>query len=385
METVAAPIGDNYPVRLEVGHKDRLSRLSTFFRLILAIPLLIAVGLLGGGTLSWGAPAGVGFGLASGILLFHWVSVLVRGRPVRWIYDVLVAIHRFIYRSYTYFLLLNDRYPPFEGGWETTYGVQMPERLSRWKLAIWKTIATIPHFIALSVVSFAVAVVVFISWFAILFSGRFPKGLHDFVAGWLRWSARVSAYWMSLTDDFPAFGFSAEIGRGQNSSYVISCVVGVLITAAAIGGIATLIAYPADTEEVTVAYDDLLAGVPSDIVAVDDFLLFVGEADDDYALPGGLLEPEVGNRFVLFTVATANEASVRRWIEENDFRLKDSGGDKHRPVLVTVDGIETPEYLDSGETGLVAVLFEIDGGSRPEELTYSPSFGFKKRVKFIIE
>jgi hypothetical protein len=125
--------------------------------------------------------------------------------------------------------------------------------------------------------------------------------------------------------------------------------------------------------------------VPSDIVVVDDFLLFVGEADDDYALPGGLLEPEVGNRFVLFTVATANEASVRRWIEENDFRLKDSSGDKHRPVLVTVDGIETPEYLDSGETGLVAVLFEIDGGSRPEELTYSPSFGFKKRVKFIIE
>lgn len=385
METVAVPSGDNYPVRLDVGHKDRLSRLSTFFRLILAIPLLIAVAILGGGTLSWGAPAGIGFGLASGILLFHWVSVLVRGRPVRWIYDVLVAIHRFIYRAYTYFLLLNDRYPPFEGEWETTYEVQMPERLSRWKLAIWKTIATIPHFIALAVVSFAVAVVVFISWFAILFSGRFPKGLHDFVSGWLRWSARVSAYWMSLTDDFPAFGFSAEIGRGQNSSYVISCVAGVLVTAGAIGGIATLIAYPADTDEVTVGYEDLLAGVPSEIVTVGDFLLFVGEADDDYALQGGLLEPEIGNRFVLFTIATANEGSVRRWIEENDFRLRDSSGDKHSPVLVTVNGIETPEHLEEGGTGLVAVLFEIDESSRPTELTYSPSFGFKKRVKFIIE
>lgn len=385
METVAAPIGDNYPVRLDVGYKDRLSRLSTFFRFILAIPLLIAVGILGGGTLGWGAPAGVGFGLASGLLLFHWVSVLVRGRPVRWIFNVLVAIHRFIYRSYTYFLLMHDKYPPFEGDWETRYEVQMPERVSRWKLAIWKTIATIPHFIALSVVSFAVAVVVFIGWFAILFSGRFPKGLHDFVAGWLRWSARVSAYWMSLTDDFPAFGFSAEIGRGQNSSYVISCVAGVIIAALGIGGIATLIAYPADTEEVTVAYTDLLEAQGSDIVVVDDFAVILAAADDGYEFEIGLLEPAGGNRFVLFSFLVTNSASIDRRIDESDFRLKDSGGDKHNPVLVTVNGVEAPRNVDDGGFAAVSALFEIDDDTTPAELTYNPSFGFKKRVRFIIE
>lgn len=385
MDTVMATGGDNYPVRVEVGYKERLSRLSTFFRLILAIPLLIAVAILGGGTLGWGAPAGLGIGLSSGLLLFHWVAILVRGRPVRWIYDALVAIHRFIYRSYTYFLLLNDKYPPFEGDWETRYEVQTPEKLSRWRVAIWKTIASIPHFIALAVVSFAVAVVVFIGWWAVLFTGSFPRGLHDFVAGWLRWSARVSAYWMSLTDDFPAFGFSAEIGRGQNSSYVISCVAGLLVVAASIGGLATLIAYPVDTTEVTVAYEDLLNGDASDSVRLADFTVFVGAADDDYVVEGGLLEPGIGNRFVLFTIPTVNERSISRLISKDDFQLKDSHGDKHEAVLLTVNGIEAPERVGKDEFGFVGALFEIDDDAMPTEITYNPSFGFKKRVRFIIE
>ena len=385
LETAVASPGDGYPVRLDVAHKDSLSRLSTFFRLILAIPLFIAVAILGGGWLGWGAPAGIGFGLASGLILFHWVSILVRGRPVRWIFDTLLAIHRFVYRSYTYFMLINDKYPPFEGDWDTLYEVERPERLSRWRLFIWKTILSIPHFLALAVVSFAVAVVVFIGWFAILFSGRFPKGLHDFVAGWLRWSARVSAYWMSLTDDFPAFGFSPEIGRGQNSTYVISCVVGVLITAATIGGVTTLIAYPADTTEVTVAYEDLIDGVPSDSVTIDNFGLFLGAVDDDYTLEGGLLEPDIGNRFVLFSIPAVNNLSIDRLVDESDFRLKDSDGDNHRPVLVTINGVEAPRDVDEGEFGFIAVLFEIDDTATPAELTYNPSFGFKERVKFIFE
>jgi hypothetical protein len=385
MEAMTSPAGDGYPVRMEVRHKDKLSRLSTGFRIILAIPLLIAVAVIGGGFPAWGLPAGIGFGFASGIIAFHWITVLVRGRPVRWVFDVIVAIQRFIYRSYTYFFLLNDRYPPFEGEWETTYEVEMPERISRWRLFIWKTISAVPHFLALAVVSFAVAVVVFIGWFAVLFTGTFPRGLHDFVAGWLRWSARVSAYWMSLTDEFPAFGFSPEIGRAQQSTYVISCVAGVIVLIAAIGGGATLIAYPVDTDEVTVAYGDLLNEEGSEPVEIQHFSIFVGAANDDYVVEGGLLEPAIGNRFVLFTLPVFNGSTVDRLIEANDFRVKDSEGERHRPVLATINGLEAPEVVESGDLAVVTALFEVDEDATPVELTYDPSFGFKKRAKFIIE
>jgi hypothetical protein len=72
-------------------------------------------------------------------------------------------------------------------------------------LFVWKTVASIPHFIALVVLWFVVLVLTFVAWFAILFTGRYPRGLYDFVSGFVRWGARVGAYWTSLTDEYPPF------------------------------------------------------------------------------------------------------------------------------------------------------------------------------------
>src|SRR4030042_787870 len=80
--------------------------------------------------------------------------------------------------------LLPARYPPFDGEWQVRYEVDYPQRLSRWRLVIWKTATVLPHLIVLGFVFVGVVVVVFLAWFAVLFTGRYPGGLHNFVSGW---------------------------------------------------------------------------------------------------------------------------------------------------------------------------------------------------------
>ena len=176
--TAAAP----FPVRLEVDYPERLSRLSTFFRLIFAIPVVILLAVLVGGTGFAGREVGISVGALSSLVLAHWIAVLLRGRPVPWLFDVIVAIQRFVLRALSYFFLLTDRYPPFDGEWPVRFEVDYPERLSRWRLVIWKTATAIPHFVVLAFVFIAVFVVVVVAWFAVLFTGRYPRGLHNFVS-----------------------------------------------------------------------------------------------------------------------------------------------------------------------------------------------------------
>ena len=207
--TASAP-EPRYPVSLEVDYQEKLSRLSTFFRLILLIPLGIFVAIIA----DWGGGDAVGDGVSyslgtlGGLVLAHWIVIFLRRRPVNWLFDVIIHIQRFSLRATAYFLLLADKYPPFEGDWLLSYEVERPEKLSRWRILLWKLLTAIPHFIILIVLWFVVVVVVVVAWFAILFTGRFPRGLHGLVVGWLRWQARVTAYLMSLTDEYPPFSLT---------------------------------------------------------------------------------------------------------------------------------------------------------------------------------
>ena len=361
-----------FPVRLEADYPQRLSRLSTFFRIVLAIPVLIVLYM-------------VLYLLGQGLIAVYWIAILVRGRPVRWLFDANVAVERFTLRSYAYFLLLTDRYPPFEGDWPVRYEVDYPERLSRWRLVIWKLVTVIPHVIVLGFVSIAVAVVVPIAWFAVLFTGRYPRGLHTFVSGWLRWAARARAYGLSLTDEFPSFSLSAEAGPAYFSSYVISAIFGWLIVLAWLGGISALVALPGETKEVTVSYQQLLKGEASTPVVVSDVVVVLLEAEDPYEFLDDFYQPEAGDRFVLFLLNLSNAREFDVRVDESDFRLEDSRGDGHDPFLAALGGQQPPRWLSAGVQGSVRVVFEVDEDAQPTELKYSPSFGFKKRVKFILE
>ena len=199
-----------YPISLEIEYQEELSRLSTFFRLILLIPLAIFVAIIAGSVDGDAVGDGATYtlGTMGGLVLAYWIVIFLRQRPVNWLFDVIVHIQRFTLRSIAYFFLLADKYPPFEGDWLLSYEVERPEKLSRWRILFWKLLTAIPHIIILLVLSLVVVVVVFISWFAILFTGKFPRGLHRLVEGWLRWEARVGAYVMSLTDSYPPFSLN---------------------------------------------------------------------------------------------------------------------------------------------------------------------------------
>lgn len=120
-----------YPVSLDLTGPERLSRLSSFFRIILMLPLLFFVAILGGSFTSFSFLIGVGGGLITFIVFVHWITVLARGRPVGWAWGTIVGMQRFILRSYSYFFLLTDRYPPFEGDWYLQFEVEKPVRIRR--------------------------------------------------------------------------------------------------------------------------------------------------------------------------------------------------------------------------------------------------------------
>lgn len=203
----AAPVA-GYPVMFDVDYPERLGRLSSFFRIILYIPVAIFLALLGGQAFSYsdfGDATTTSLAGGGGIILAIWAAVIVRQYVPHWLFDFQVALMRFQARAYGYLALLTDRFPAFEGEYPISFDVSYPDKLNRWKVAIWKIITSIPHFIILIFLYLAAFVVVVIAWFAILFTGRYPRGLHTFVAGVFRWSLRVQAYIFSLTDDYPPF------------------------------------------------------------------------------------------------------------------------------------------------------------------------------------
>jgi len=372
-----------YAVRLRAEYPKKLSRLSTFFRIILALPLIIMVAILGGGGAFFALGATLSFGLMSGLLLVYWITVLIRGRPVRWIFETIVAIQRFVLRSQAYILLLPDRYPPFDGTHLLSYEVDLPDRVQRRQLLFWKTIVSIPQFFVVSLVSLVVGVFVFIAWFAILFTGNFPKGLHDFVVGWLRWSARVNAYWMSLTDVFPAYGFSEEGARGGRTAYLLSAMVGALLMLALIGGIVALIVTPGKSVQTTASYSSLLQDRPSSQLTIESVAVRLTSARDPYEFGEGVLTPAPDGRFVLFSIDVRNLNDTGLNVYERDFGLKDSRGDGHDPLLVTIGGAESPRRVGSGAP--VTAVFELPRGAQPAELTIHIHRGLKRDLKFVFQ
>jgi ribosomal protein L40E len=386
----AARLPGPYPVRFEADYPQRLSRLSTFFRIILAIPLAIFVTILGGSASFLAPGMSFSFGLINFVLFIYAIAVLLRGRPPRWMFETIAAIQRFLLRAYTYFILMTDRYPPFDGVWPVRYEVDRPERISRWQILIWKTIMSIPHFFVLAVLSLVVGILTFVAWFAILFTGRYPQGLYNFSAGWLRWYARVGAYWMSLTDEFPPYSLDAEAGRGSRAAYLASAGVGTIATAGLVAGVVALFSISPQTEEAFVSYEGLLNGEPSATLEASGMQIRLLSAEDSYEFADGLFEPRFGNRFVAFEMELVSVSSSNTGfttVFEGDFHLKDSAGDGHDPVVVSLEGLDLPRSLLEGERAMVIAIFEVPRFAEPGELTYSSGvfLAFGERAKFKFE
>lgn len=376
-----------YPVTFDAAYPERLSRLSTFFRLLLFIPLGIFAVVLSGSIYTWNETAQggttVAFGAAGAVVLASWLAILVRGRIPRWLFDFQVALIRWFNRAYGYLLLLTDRYPPFEGDWVISYDVRYPERLSRWKLLFWKVITAIPHFIILMFLSLGAAIVTLLAWFFIIFTGRYPRGLFDYVTGVMRWGARVGAYVISLTDEYPPFNLSATAGPAGGDAYLISGILGFLLAGGGIAAGIAAVVLVGDELEVRANYRNLQAGAPATVVEIGDVLVSLNSATDPLSEDETLLEPDPGSRLVMFEFSVANSDAWDIEIERRDFRLKDEQGVEYDPELALVDGHRAPREVEEDETAQVRIVFELPEGSAPAELHYDPSFGFRNSVKYV--
>ncbi|MCZ6530203.1 MAG: DUF4389 domain-containing protein [Chloroflexi bacterium] len=211
-----------YAARLEVVYPEKIDRLTTFFRLIWIIPIAIVLGLISdagqtvtntvilneAGEVIRTTRETVG-GLASGLTAATALMIIFRHRYPRWWFDFSRELTRFGARVSAYAALLTDRYPSTVEEQSVHLEIDYPDvetDLNRY-LPLVKWFLAIPHYIVLLILVPLAVLAVLFTWLAILFTGRYPRGLFDFVVGVGRWGLRVGAYGFPLlvTDQYPPF------------------------------------------------------------------------------------------------------------------------------------------------------------------------------------
>jgi hypothetical protein len=206
-QTPVPPGGEPYPLTFDVSYPDRdLDRLTTGLRIFTVIPIAIVLGALSGGS-GWGAFT-LGVGAGGSLFIAVLLMILFRQKYPRWWFDWNRELLRFSNRVGAYLLLLDDRYPSTD---EQQYVrldfdyPDVPRDLNRW-LPLVKWFLAIPHYVVLFFLDIGVLAVAIVAWFAILITGRYPRGMFDFVVGVMRWTNRVGAYaFLLITDRYPPF------------------------------------------------------------------------------------------------------------------------------------------------------------------------------------
>jgi len=201
---------NKYPATLTIDYPEKANRLTVFFRLIMAIPIMIILGLL-----SYQGFTNDQFPNES-----YWVGILVvptllmivfRRKYPKWWFDWNVQLTKFSFRVVSYLLLLRHEYPSTDEEQAVIVQIQYPnvkEDLNRWFPLI-KWLFVFPHIIVLCFIMMGVLLSTILAWLIILISGKYPRKIFEFVVGALRWILRVQAYALLLiTDQYPPFRFS---------------------------------------------------------------------------------------------------------------------------------------------------------------------------------
>ena len=210
-----------YAARLRIDYPEKLDRMTTFFRILWIIPIAIIFALISGagetvtntiildqaGRVIERTSESAG-GLASGIAAATALMILFRQRYPRWWFDFQRELTRFGARVGAYFMLLTDQYPSTIEEQSVHLEIDYPDAkngLNRW-MPLVKWFLAIPHYIVLAFLGVAAFFAMGIAWFAILFTGQYPRSLFDFIVGVMRWGLRVNAYaFLLATDQYPPF------------------------------------------------------------------------------------------------------------------------------------------------------------------------------------
>ncbi|MCH8025150.1 MAG: DUF4389 domain-containing protein [Chloroflexi bacterium] len=357
-----------HPVSFDVEYPERLSRLRTFFRLLLAIPQLIIAYLLTS---------------LIGILAFiAWFSILFTGRYPKTFFEVSVGAMRWMANVVAYVALLRDEYPPFSwepGDYSLTLDIERLERQSRFRLFI-RYFAIFPNQIALYFMQLAWLTTTVIAWIAILVTGKYPRGLFRFGVGVMRWYQRQVAYLYLLRDEYPPYSINADARPGNE---VASAIIGFPLF---IGFIALsflpflgLLGTGTDTVAVQSALTSPQLRVEAPSGETNGIRLTILDYGDDALQPPGTFRFG-GHRFVSFHVLAEKDGFLPTFFTPFFFRLHDQQGFAYFPEA-TSDGFEFEFFWRGGKTeGFV--VFQIPRGARPADLIYQAGIG---EIKFLFE
>jgi hypothetical protein len=197
-----------YPVSFEVDYVERRSRLTTFFRLLLIIPLAIVLYVFGI--------------IASIAIVIAWFAIVITGRYPLALYEFVAGFNRAVARVTAYGLLLADPYPPFGGGDDPAYPVRMSfagplERYSRAK-TFFRFILAIPIVILRYAINLLLEISAVAAWFVIVITGKLPRGLFDLMVLANSYTARSDSYLFLLTQTYPPFQDEVTRGAGTTPS-----------------------------------------------------------------------------------------------------------------------------------------------------------------------
>jgi hypothetical protein len=204
--SMSPPLDEGYPVTFSVDYPDRdLDRVTTFFRIFMLIPIAIVAGLLAHASYSEYSTAAVGGAL---IVLPVVLMLLFRKKYPRWWFDWNLEMMRFSARISIYFSLMDDRYPSTDEQQSVHLDFDYPDAKNDLHpaLPLVKWLLAIPHYIVLFFLGIGLFFALIGAWFAILFTGRYPRGIFEYAEGVHRWWARVTGYAFTLvTDRYPPF------------------------------------------------------------------------------------------------------------------------------------------------------------------------------------
>ncbi|MBN4059321.1 DUF4389 domain-containing protein [Dehalococcoides mccartyi] len=195
-----------YPARLSIAYVDGpRSRLTVFFRVFLVIPIYVVMIGIGAAFYSFGSTG------VSIIVVAPLLMILFRRKYPRWWFNFNLEMTKFSTRIFAYMALLTDDYPSTEDEQNVQLELDYPDarELNRW-LPLVKWLLAIPHYIVLAFLFFVAGLLIVIGWFAIIITGRFPRGFHNYLVAVSRWSLRVQAYaYLLITDEYPPFSLNS--------------------------------------------------------------------------------------------------------------------------------------------------------------------------------
>jgi hypothetical protein len=190
---MTATQSDLHPIGLIVNDDLHRNRLTVFFRLLLAIPQSIVIGL-------WGI-------VVYFAVIVAWFAALFTGRVPDGLHEFIAKYVRAATHLRAYVLLLANPWPPF-GGAQGTYPVDVrvdpPAKQSRLTV-FFRTLLAIPAILLYYVFGIVNNLIAFLGWFVCIVTGRMPQGMRDLSAWMLGYETQTLGYLMLLTDRYPSF------------------------------------------------------------------------------------------------------------------------------------------------------------------------------------